>query len=63
MRTVWKVLSYQASDAIRSRWLIGYAVFFGLLADGLLRFSGDPAKAQLSLVSVVLFVVPLVVTV
>ena len=63
MRTIAKVLSYQASDAIRSRWLIGYAVFFGLIADGLLRFSGDPAKAQLSLVTLVLFVVPLVVTV
>jgi Cu-processing system permease protein len=60
MNTIAKVLGYQARDAMRSRWLIGYAIFFALITDGLLRFSGDPAKAQLSLISVVLFVVPLV---
>jgi Cu-processing system permease protein len=55
-----KVLKYQARDAVRSRWLIAYAVFFALVAEGLLRFSGDPAKALFSLVSIVLFIVPLV---
>jgi Cu-processing system permease protein len=60
MNTVLKVLKYQAKDAVRSRWLIAYAIFFLLITDGLLRFSGDPVKAQLSLVSVVLFLVPLV---
>lgn len=60
MNTMLKVLKYQARDAVRSRWLIAYAIFFALVTDGLLRFGGDPAKAQLSLVSVVLFVVPLV---
>jgi len=60
MNTIMKVLKYQAQDAVRSRWLIAYAIFFALVTDGLLRFSGDPVKAQLSLVSVVLFVVPLI---
>jgi Cu-processing system permease protein len=60
MNTVMKVLKYQARDAIRSRWLIAYALFFMVVTDALLRFSGDPVKAQLSLVSVVLFVVPLI---
>ncbi len=60
MNTIAKVLRYQARDAVRSRWLIGYAIFFALITEGLLRFSGDPVKAELSLVSVVLFVVPLV---
>jgi Cu-processing system permease protein len=60
MNTILKVLKYQAKDALRSRWLIAYALFFMLITDGLLRFSGDPMKAQLSLVSVVLFLVPLV---
>ena len=60
MNTILKVLKYQARDAVRSRWLIAYAIFFMLVTDGLLRFSGDPMKAQLSLVSVVLFLVPLV---
>ncbi|HEY8310770.1 MAG TPA: ABC transporter permease subunit [Gemmatimonadaceae bacterium] len=60
MNTVVKVLKYQARDAIRSRWLIAYALFFLVVTDALLRFSGDPVKAQLSLVSIVLFVVPLI---
>jgi Cu-processing system permease protein len=60
MNTVAKVLKYQARDAVRSRWLIAYALFFMLITDGLLRFSGDAMKTQLSLVSVVLFLVPLV---
>lgn len=60
MNTILKVLKYQAKDALRSRWLVAYALFFMLITDLLLRFSGDPMKAQLSLVSVVLFLVPLV---
>jgi Cu-processing system permease protein len=60
MNTVFKVLKYQARDAVRSRWLIAYALFFMLVTEGLLRFSGDAMKTQLSLVSVVLFLVPLV---
>ena len=60
MNTLLKVLKYQSKDAMRSRWLLAYAAFFMLVAEVLLRFSGDPAKVQLSLVSVVLFLVPLV---
>jgi Cu-processing system permease protein len=60
MNTIVKVLKYQARDAVRSRWLLAYAIFFALVTDGLIRFSGDPVKAELSLVSVVLFVVPLI---
>ena len=60
MNTLLKVLKYQSKDAMRSRWLLAYAAFFMLVTEVLLRFSGDPAKVQLSLVSVVLFLVPLV---
>ena len=60
MNTLLKVLKYQFRDAARSRWLISYAAFFMLVSEALLRFSSDPVKAQLSLVSVVLFLVPLV---
>ncbi len=45
MNTMIKVLKYQARDAIRSRWLIAYALFFLLVTDALLRFTGDPVKA------------------
>lgn len=60
MSTVRKVLTYQVRDAIRSRWLIAYGVFFALVSEALLRLAGDPEKAQLSLINVVLLVVPLV---
>ena len=60
MNTLLKVLKYQSKDAARSRWLLAYAAFFMLITEVLLRFSGDPTKVQLSLVSVVLFLVPLV---
>ena len=60
MSIVLKVLKYQARDAIRSRWLVAYGVFFALVAEALLRLGGDPVKAQLSLINVVLLIVPLV---
>jgi len=55
-----KVLKYQASDAARSRWLFVYALFFFVASEGLLRYAGGDAKAVLSLMNVVLFVIPLV---
>lgn len=55
-----KVTAYEVSNVLRSRWLIGYALFFAVTTDALLRFGGDPARALLSLMNVVLIVVPLV---
>ena len=60
MSVVAKVARYQASNVLRSRWLIAYVAFFFLVGDALLRFGGGDGKALLSLVNVVLFVVPLV---
>jgi Cu-processing system permease protein len=57
---IGKVVKYQASDAARSRWILVYAIFFFLASEGLLRFAGGDAKAVLSLMNVVLFVIPLV---
>lgn len=57
---VRKVVRGQLRDAMRSRWLTVYALFFALLTDGVLRFSGSDAKAILSLTTVVLIVIPLV---
>ena len=56
--TTMKVLSYQMSDVARSRWLLGYTLFFLLLSEGLIRFSQGTVSALLSLVSAVLFVIP-----
>jgi len=59
MNTTIKIARFEVRDVLRSRWLIGYGVFFLLVTDALLRF-GSGEKALLSLVNVVLFVTPLV---
>ncbi|MEP6550586.1 MAG: ABC transporter permease subunit [Gemmatimonadales bacterium] len=60
MRVTAKVAGYEIRDVLRSRWLIGYTLFFLLVTDALFRFGGGGEKALLSLVNLVLFVIPLV---
>ena len=60
MKTIAKVAGYEIRDVLRSRWLIGYALFFLLITGALFRFGGGGEKALLSLVNVVLFLIPLV---
>ena len=62
MNTTAKIARFEIKDVVRSRWLIGYALFFLVVTDALLRF-GSGEKALLSLVNVVLFVTPLVTVV
>jgi Cu-processing system permease protein len=59
-RTLAKVMRYELSDVVRSRWLLVYTLFFLLVTDALLRFSDDRSKALLSLLNVVLLIIPLV---
>lgn len=58
-----RVMGYQVRDLARSRWLVGYGLFFVVAAELLLRFGGGDAKALVSLVNVVLLLVPMVSTV
>jgi Cu-processing system permease protein len=60
LRTAAKVAKYQISDVVRSRWLVAYALFFLALTESIVRFSGSADGALVTLVSVVLFVIPLV---
>jgi Cu-processing system permease protein len=60
MNATVKIIRYELRDVLRSRWLISYALFFLLVTDALLRFSGSGAKAALSLMNVVLLLIPLV---
>jgi len=53
------IAAIQARDVMRSRWILVYSGFFGLLSEGLLRFSGDQAKAVLSLATASLMIIPL----
>jgi Cu-processing system permease protein len=54
-----RVLSSQLRDALRGRWLLAYGGFFLLVSEVLLRFGGEPERALLSLMNVVLLLVPL----
>jgi Cu-processing system permease protein len=54
-----KIVKYELRDVVRSRWLVAYTLFFLIVTDALLRFGGA-GKALVSLISVTLFVVPLV---
>ena len=60
MNAALKVMKYELRDVVRSRWLIAYTLFFLVVTDGLLRFTGDSANAVLSLLNVVLIIIPLV---
>ncbi|NUO64324.1 MAG: ABC transporter permease subunit [Gemmatimonadaceae bacterium] len=60
---VARVVRYELRDVAKSRWLLGYALFFLLATDALLRFGGGGTRALLSITNVVLLLVPLVSTV
>lgn len=60
MNTTLKIIKYELKDVARSRWLVGYALFFLAITDALLRFSDTGSKALLSQMNIVLFVIPLV---
>jgi Cu-processing system permease protein len=47
-------------DVMRNKWALGYAVFFFVATDLLLRLSGTGPRALVGLLNLVLFIVPLV---
>jgi Cu-processing system permease protein len=60
MNTAIKLTRYGIVSSARSLWIMGYAAFFLLASEGLMRFGGDSAKAVASLLNVVLLLIPLV---
>lgn len=60
MSATTKIIKYQLKDVARSRWLLGYTGFFLVATEVLLRFGGDPTKALVSLMNVVLLMIPLI---
>lgn len=57
---MFKVFKYTLIDLARNRFVLGYALLMLLVAQGLFVVEGDPAKALISLVQVVLTLVPLI---
>jgi Cu-processing system permease protein len=57
--TTLKILRYELRDLLRSRWLLGYLLFFVAFAEALYRMQGSSTKVLLNLVDVVLLLIPL----
>ena len=60
MRTILKVVRYELQNVVRNKWVLGYALFFLVATEALLRLGGSSPRALLSLLNVVLLVIPLV---
>jgi Cu-processing system permease protein len=55
-----RILRYELHNLLRAKWLLALAVLLFAVAEVLFRFGGDPAKAIISLMNVVLIVIPLI---
>ncbi|MCB0793834.1 MAG: ABC transporter permease subunit [Flavobacteriales bacterium] len=55
-----KVFKYTLIDLARNRAMLGYALLLLLVSEGLFQLEGDPMKAFLGLVQVVIALVPLI---
>jgi Cu-processing system permease protein len=60
MTSITRITRYVLLDVLRNRWIVGYALFFLVVTDALLRLDGTGARALVSLLNVVLLLVPLV---
>jgi Cu-processing system permease protein len=54
------VTGYQWKNMARAKWLLGYAGFYIVMTEVLLRFAGSGAKVLLSLSNVMLLLIPIV---
>ena len=60
MKAARKVFGFEVRNLVRSRWVLGYGLLFGLLTDALFRFGGSGDGVVASLLNLVLLLVPLV---
>lgn len=59
MNAIRFIIKFQVHDTFRSKWLIGYTIFFLVLCYGLNSFTADTGKVILSLLNVNIIVIPL----
>ncbi len=62
-RTILRILRSVLADVLRNRWVLGYALFFLVTTDLLIRLGGTGPRAMVSLLNLVLALVPLVTVV
>jgi Cu-processing system permease protein len=60
MNIILKIIRYELNDLIRSKWLLSYGLFFGIVTDLLFRFGSSGASVVVSLMNIVLIIIPLV---
>lgn len=60
MELISKIISFELSNAFRSKWILVYTSFFFLISFLLLNFDSDSSKAILSLLNIILIIIPLV---
>ena len=60
MRAARQVFGFEVRNLVRSRWVLGYGLLFGVLTDALFRFGGSGDAVVASLLKLVLLAVPLV---
>lgn len=60
IKELFFLTKYQIVNVARAKWLIVYALFFFFLTNGLLMFGGDSSKSAASILSIVLFIVPMI---
>ena len=53
----WKIFKYETYNLLRSKWVIGFGLFFMIVSEVLFRFDNHPDKALISLMNVVLLLV------
>ena len=59
MNNFWRVFKITFADVIRSKWNIGFFIFFLGISFTMLYFSSNLSKGLVSILNVVLFIVPL----
>lgn len=60
MGLIFKIIKFEFSNALRSKWVIFYFSFFLILSFLMFNFEDETGKAVLSLMNIVLIVIPLV---
>lgn len=57
---MFKIAKYVLTDSLRNRFLIGYAAALMMVSFGFFYFQGDVIRSLNSLMSIVMFIIPLV---
>jgi len=58
--TTYKIAGFGIKDFLRNKWSVLYSIFFLLATEGMFRFSGQSSKVIISMMSITIFIIPLI---